>query len=202
MRLPRITGWIRQIAPEEDKNWNLPNGLTVARMLLAPLIVLCLHKDTPRRNRLAASAVAAAAITDFLDGYLARKQGKETRLGQFLDPLADKVCISTAFVMLAARKRLPAWVPGVIIGREALITLFRIYAGSRGSSVPASMWGKLKTNSQLLALMAVILDGDTGSGSALRRLAVDLAVLLTLYSGMDYILKARKYLEAGKENGG
>lgn len=202
MQSPRIAGWLRQIAPEEDKNWNLPNGLTVARMLLAPLIVLCLLKDTPRRNRLAASAVAAAAITDFLDGYLARKQGKETRLGQFLDPLADKICISTAFLMLALRRRLPYWVPGVIIGREALITLFRIYAGSRGSSVPASIWGKLKTNSQLLALLAVILEEDRDSRLILPRLAVDLAVLLTIYSGMDYILKARKYLEAGKENAG
>jgi len=200
LEFPRVAGWIRKIASEEDKNWNLPNGLTVARMLLAPLIVLCLLKETPRRDKMAASAVAAAAVTDFLDGYIARKQGKETRLGQFLDPLADKVCISTAFVMLAVRRRLPAWVPAVIIGREALITLFRVYAGSKGSSVPASLWGKLKTNSQLLALMAVILDHDSGPRLFLRRASVDLAVFLTLYSGMDYILKARKYLDAGKVN--
>jgi CDP-diacylglycerol--glycerol-3-phosphate 3-phosphatidyltransferase len=179
-----------------EDNWNLPNALTFSRMLMAPVIVFLLSEDGRFRNQLAAATVGAAAFTDFLDGHLARKQGKETRLGQFLDPLADKICISTAFVMLSVRNRLPAWVPSVIIGREALITLFRVYAGSQGSSVPASIWGKLKTNSQLITLLMVILEKNEPSYAALKKVTVDLSVALTLYSGLDYMRKARQYLEA------
>jgi CDP-diacylglycerol--glycerol-3-phosphate 3-phosphatidyltransferase len=178
-----------------EENWNLPNALTFSRVLMAPLIVYLLSDDDRARNSMAALTLAAAAVTDFLDGHLARKRGTVTSLGQFLDPLADKVCISTAFIMLAARRRMAAWVPGVIIGREVLITLFRVYAGSRGSSVPASIWGKLKTNSQLLAVLLAIMERDTPSYAARKRVAVNLAVILTIYSGLDYMLKAGRYLD-------
>ncbi len=178
-----------------EDNWNLPNALTFSRVLIAPVIVFLLSDDDRRKNTLAALAVGTAAFTDFLDGHLARKQGKETRLGQFLDPLADKICISTTFVMLSIRGRIPAWVPGVIIGREALMTLFRVYAGARGSSVPASIWGKLKTNSQLLALLLLILEKEEPSYAALEKVTVALAVALTLYSGLDYMVKAKRYLD-------
>jgi CDP-diacylglycerol--glycerol-3-phosphate 3-phosphatidyltransferase len=190
----RGKGKLSQIRLED--NWNLPNALTFSRVLMAPAIVYLLSHEDRYRDLLAAMTVGVAAFTDFLDGHLARKQGKETKLGQFLDPLADKICISTAFVMLAVKGRLPAWVPGVIIGREALITLFRIYAGSQGSSVPASIWGKLKTNSQLIALLMVMLEKDEPSYAAMEKAAVNMAVALTLYSGLDYMLKANRYLEA------
>ncbi len=175
-------------------NWNLPNGLSVSRILLAPVIAIFLRDDDRTRNAAAAAAVLAAAATDFLDGHLARKQGKETRLGQFLDPLADKICLSTAFVMLSVRKRLPAWIPALIIGREGLITLFRVYVGKRGSSVPASIWGKLKTNAQLLALLLVIMERREEPYLSLEKAAVALAVALTIYSGIDYMIKANRYL--------
>jgi CDP-diacylglycerol--glycerol-3-phosphate 3-phosphatidyltransferase len=178
-----------------EDNWNLPNALTLSRVFIAPLIAFLLSEDDRARNTLAAVAVCAAASTDFLDGHMARKQGKETKLGQFLDPLADKIFISTTFVMLAIRRRIPAWVPGVIIGREVLMTLFRVYAGSRGSSVPASIWGKLKTNSQLIAVLLVIMKKEEPVYANLEKLAVNLAVLLTLYSGMDYMFKAGRYLD-------
>jgi CDP-diacylglycerol--glycerol-3-phosphate 3-phosphatidyltransferase len=178
-----------------EDNWNLPNALTFSRILLAPVIAHYLGDNDRASNSKAAVAMGAGALTDFLDGHLARMLGKETRLGQFLDPLADKVFISTAFVMLSIRRRLPAWVPGIIIGREVLITLFRIYAGSRGSSVPASIWGKLKTNSQLLAVILVIMERDEPSYAAMEKAAVALAVALTLYSGLDYMLKASRYLD-------
>ena len=198
MPFPVLSRAMSKITSAEDDNWNLPNALTMARIVIAPLIVILLMDEDRRRDRLAAAAVAVAALTDFLDGFVARKQGKETRLGQFLDPLADKICISTAFLMLAKRRRLPAWVPGVIIGREVAITLFRVYAGARGGSVPASIWGKLKTNSQLLALLLVILEKDTSPRRATQKAAVALAVFLTLYSGLDYMLKARRYLGEGE----
>jgi len=191
--LKRSKSKLGQIRAEE--NWNLPNALTLSRVFMAPAIVFFLSRDGRFKNALAATTVGAAAFTDFLDGHVARRQGQETSLGQFLDPLADKICISTAFVMLAVRNRIPSWVPGVIIGREALITLFRIYAGSQGSSVPASIWGKLKTNSQLIALLMVILEKEDPSYMKLEETAVNLSVVLTLYSGLDYMLKARRYLE-------
>ncbi len=179
--------------------WNLPNALTLSRVLLAPLIAFLLSEDDRLKNDLAAATVLTAAFTDFLDGHLARKQGKETRLGQFLDPLADKICISTSFVMLAVRRRLPSWVPGVIIGREIFITLFRVYAGTRGSSVPASIWGKLKTNSQLITVLLTIMKRDDPAYKAVEKAAVYLSVALTLYSGLDYILKAGDYLDVPED---
>lgn len=189
--------WDWEQVRRED-NWNIPNALTASRIAMAPLIAFLLLDDDRLKNALAAGTVGAAALTDFLDGYVARRQGKETRLGQFLDPLADKICISTAFVMLSLRGRLPAWVPGVIIGREGLMTLFRVYAGKRGASVPASMWGKLKTNSQLIALQLLIIERHDPGYLALRRAAVAAAVALTIYSGLDYMFKAGRYLEVAK----
>ncbi len=124
----------QEVRADPAGNLNIPNALTALRILLAPAIVLLLMDDDRLRNSMAAGTIGLAALTDFLDGFVARKQGRETSLGQFLDPLADKICISSAFVMLAVKGRLSSWVPGVIIGREALITLFRVYAGSRGSS--------------------------------------------------------------------
>lgn len=185
--------WEKEEAGAEN-NFNLPNSLTVLRILFAPAIVLMLLDEDRLRNSMAAATVGLAALTDFLDGYVARKQGSETRLGQFLDPLADKICISTTFVMLSIKGRLSSWVPGVIIGREAFITLFRVYAGSQGSSVPASIWGKLKTNAQLIALIMIIMHSDAAWYERLERNAVTLAVALTLYSGFDYISRASSYL--------
>ena len=144
--------------------------------------------------------MGAAALTDFLDGHLARKHGQETRLGEFMDPLADKVFISASFLMLALRKRVPGWVPVTIIGREAAITLFRIYAGAQGASVPASIWGKLKMNSQLLALVLSILDDDSNSLEDMKKVALVFTVILTLYSGLDYFVKAGKYLDTPEES--
>lgn len=165
---------------------------------MSPVIALLLLDEDRFKDTLAAGAVCGAALTDFLDGFLARKQGKETKLGQFLDPLADKIYISSSFAILSKRGRIPAWIPGVIIGRELLITAFRLYAGSRGSSVPASMWGKLKTNSQLLALLLVILDRERALSSRMETTVVTLAVALTLYSGLDYLLKAGRYIQASE----
>ena len=144
--------------------------------------------------------MGGAALTDFLDGHLARKHGQETRLGEFMDPLADKVIISASFLILAVRKRVPSWVPATVIGREVAITLFRIYAGSRGASVPASIWGKLKMNVQLLALVLSILDDDGSSYEYLKKTTLTLMVILTLYSGLDYFVKAGKYLNAPEES--
>jgi CDP-diacylglycerol--glycerol-3-phosphate 3-phosphatidyltransferase len=175
-------------------NCNLPNALTLSRIALTPVIVRLLADESRSKDRAAATVLGTAALTDLLDGYLARKQGKETRLGQFLDPLADKIYISSTFLVLSGKRRIPAWIPAVVIGRELAITAFRVYAGLKGREVPASIWGKLKTNSQLLALMLAILDHGSETFPRLKKASLGAAVALTLYSGMDYLLKAGQYL--------
>jgi CDP-diacylglycerol--glycerol-3-phosphate 3-phosphatidyltransferase len=185
----------------ENHSWNLPNTLTVTRIALAPVIALLLAREDRFRDSVAALALCAAALTDFMDGYIARKQGKETRMGQFLDPLADKICISSAFLMLSRKKRLPHWVPGVIIGREALITLFRLYTGIKGAVVPASIWGKLKTNSQLAALLLIIMDDRENTHENMKKASLAIALALTVYSGFDYLAKANIYLKTSEDDG-
>ncbi len=182
-------------------NWNLPNALSVIRMLLTPLAIVLLVRDTTSTNIAAALAMGACGLTDMLDGRIARGRGIVTRLGAFLDPLADKVYIGGALIALAAMGRISAWIPALILFREIGITLFRVYAESRHVSVPASMLGKLKTNVQLLAILVSILDYHIGSRLILPQTLMWLAVAITLVSGADYLLKSRKILAKSPSRG-
>ncbi len=141
-----------------------------------------------------AAIFALAGLTDFLDGYLARKTGQVTRLGQFLDPLADKIYISTALLMLAYLGRAGWWVPGVIIGREMAITALRVYAGKRGVAVPASMAAKLKTNTQIIMIILLMLHIRIDGAYLHEEIAIWLAVVMTVYSGLDYLVNVERYL--------
>jgi len=179
---------------------NLPNALTASRILASPLFIVLLWKPGPWSDLAAALLFGAAGATDFLDGWLARRMGMVTRLGQFLDPLADKIYISTALVMLARLGRMGWWVPAVIIGRELAITVFRVYAGRKGVSVPASLAAKLKTNVQIIMIVMLMLHLRAGGPSSAEpylheTIAVWLAVALTVYSGLEYLVKMDRYLE-------
>jgi CDP-diacylglycerol--glycerol-3-phosphate 3-phosphatidyltransferase len=173
---------------------NLANLLTLSRILVSPLFVYLLRDYRRNRKYLAAMLFAAAGLTDYLDGQVARKRGMVTRLGQFLDPLADKVYISTPLIMLAWLGRVKRWVPAVIIGREAVITGFRIYANRQGVSVPATRIAKLKTNAQILAIVLLMLDFRINDSDRHQDAAVWLAVFLTVYSGINYIVNIERYL--------
>jgi CDP-diacylglycerol--glycerol-3-phosphate 3-phosphatidyltransferase len=177
---------------------NLPNLLTVARIATAPAIAALLSRERKATDELAAGTIALAALTDYLDGYLARRWNQVTSLGQFMDPLADKIYISTSYLMLVKRGELDFWVPAVIIGREIAITLFRAYAGSRGSSVPASMLGKLKANFQLLSLLLSIPKREGRAWRVARKLSLATALFFTIYSGWDYVSRSRFYLREEK----
>ena len=177
---------------------NLPNLLTVARIATAPAIAALLSRERKAMDELAAGTIALAALTDYLDGYLARRWNQVTSLGQFMDPLADKIYISTSYLMLVKRGELDFWVPAVIIGREIAITLFRAYAGSRGSSVPASMLGKLKANFQLLSLLLSIPEREGRAWRVARKLSLAAALFFTIYSGWDYVSRSRFYLREEK----
>jgi CDP-diacylglycerol---glycerol-3-phosphate 3-phosphatidyltransferase len=174
---------------------NLPNFLTVLRILLVPVIVVALLAETPNGDTLAAIIFALAAVTDTLDGYIARSRGSITTFGKLMDPIADKLLIIAPLILLVSLNRLAAWVAMVIIAREFAVTALRMVAAEQGVVIAASPLGKLKTISQVAAIFALIAFTPTP-------LAVDVlvyvAVAVTLVSGADYFFGLRKRIsEAG-----
>ena len=168
---------------------NVPNVLTVLRILLVPVLVVALLGDTSNGDVLAAVVFALASLTDFVDGYLARSRGSVTTFGKLMDPVADKLLIVAALVSLVSLNRLAAWVAMVIIAREFAVTALRMGATQTGVVVAASMSGKLKTCVQIAAILAVI----AVHGHPLWvDLLVYAAVLITVMSGLDFFFGLRR----------
>jgi len=186
---------------------NLANGLTIFRILLIPVfMVFLLGLDVIPPEVSAALAVAVfavAAVTDTLDGYFARSRNAVTVLGQFLDPLADKLLISAALISLVSLDRLSAWLAMVIIAREFAVSGLRLVAAAESIVIPASPLGKVKTFSQIVAVVALILPGFAFIwGRPLSWYLIYLAALLTIISGIDYFLKARDWVKAPEQVSG
>ena len=135
---------------------NLPNVLTVLRIMLVPVVVVALLGNTPAGDVLAAVVFALASLTDFVDGRLARARGSITTFGKLMDPLADKLLIIAALLSLVSLNRLEAWVAMVIITRELAVTVLRLGATQAGVVMEASMFGKVKTCMQIAAILALI----------------------------------------------
>jgi len=176
---------------------NLPNSITIFRILLIPVFMTLLLASVPHGEVLAAAVFALAAASDSLDGYFARRRSEKTALGAFLDPSAAKLLVTAALVALIQLDKLSAWVAMVIIAREFAVSGLRMVAAAEHVIVPASRWGKAKTASQMLAIFALLL--EPGWGVAGRRVSwylLALAVVLTVVSGADYFLKARDGLPA------
>src|SRR5215212_2093507 len=175
---------------------NLPNFLTLVRILMVPVVVVALLAETPNADMLAAIVFAVAAFTDGLDGYIARSRGSVTTLGKLMDPLADKLLIIAPLVSLVSLGRIAAWVAMVIIAREFAVTALRMVAAEQGVVISASSLGKVKTVMQVAAILAAIAFDPTP-------LAVDLllyaAVAVTLASGADYFFGLRKCLTEARE---
>ncbi len=168
---------------------NLPNVLTVLRIMLVPVLVVALLGNTPSGDVLAAVVFALASLTDFVDGYLARARDSITTFGKLMDPLADKLLIVGALLSLVSLHRLEGWVAMVIIARELAVTVLRANAGQSGVVIAASMFGKVKTCVQIAAILAVI----AVHGSPLWvSLLVYLAVAITVLSGLDYFRRATR----------
>ncbi len=168
---------------------NLPNVLTVLRIMLVPVVVVALLGNTPSGDVLAAVVFALASLTDFVDGYLARARGSITTFGKLMDPLADKLLIVGALLSLVSLHRLEGWVAMVIIARELAVTVLRANAGQSGVVIEASMFGKVKTCVQIAAILAVI----AVQGSPLWvSLLVYLMVAITVLSGLDYFRRATR----------
>lgn len=170
---------------------NLPNVLTVLRIMLVPVLVVALLGNTPSGDVLAAVVFALASLTDFVDGYLARSRGSITNFGKLMDPLADKLLIIAALLALVSLDRLAAWVAMVIITRELAVTVLRMGATQAGVVMAASMFGKVKTCLQIAAILAVIAVHRQPLWVALL---LDLTVLVTVLSGLDYFFGLRRRL--------
>ena len=165
------------------------------RILLAPILVLLVLSRDDAAGSLAAAVFVFGALTDGLDGYLARRYAGSTRIGVWLDPLADKVLVSAPIIALAAIEEFPVWAAIVIVGRELAVSLFRAWLGGRGIGMPASAWGKAKTAVQMVLVPLYLLPLGSGADAA-KRVVLGLAVALTLWSGLDYVLRAGRRVEA------
>ena len=174
---------------------NLPNSLSITRIFLVPLLVVVLLTKFEgrmilgvRKELVGAAIFGIASITDWLDGYVARRRGQVTSLGQFIDPFADKLLTIAAFISLVQMGLAPAWMVAIIIGREFAVTALRGLAHSRGASMPASPLGKIKMVSQIVAILALILGKDHLRGFAvIGQFALWVVVLTALVSGADYV---------------
>jgi CDP-diacylglycerol--glycerol-3-phosphate 3-phosphatidyltransferase len=174
---------------------NVPNALTLLRILLVPVLVVALLDATSSGDLLAAIVFAAASVTDAIDGWLARRHSAVTTFGKLMDPVADKLLIVAALIALVSLSRVPAWVAMVIIAREFAVTATRMAATGQGVVIAANWWGKAKTIVQVAAIFFAIAYDPTP-------LAVDLllytAVAITLVSGVDYFFGLRRLMREGE----
>jgi CDP-diacylglycerol--glycerol-3-phosphate 3-phosphatidyltransferase len=171
---------------------NVPNVLTLVRILAVPVLVVALLDETPDGDVIAAAVFALAALTDGLDGYIARRRQQVTTFGKLMDPLADKLLVVAALVSLVSLDRLDAWIAMVIIARELAVTGLRGVAAEQGVVIAASWLGKAKTLLQVAAIICLIAFDPSPIWVDLLLYA---AVAMTVISGVDYFLGFRKRIE-------
>lgn len=194
---------------------NLANKLTIFRMILVPIMVVFAYLPIegnafgtliPITMVIMNAIFIIASITDKLDGYIARSRNQVTTFGKFLDPLADKILVLAAMVILVEKAKLPAWVPIIVLTREFIVSGFRLVAAEKGGLViAASIWGKLKTVTQMIAIIFMFVDIGTFfefmsgnlSGTYLiiniiSSVIMAISVVATIFSGIDYLLKGKE----------
>lgn len=175
---------------------NLPNKLTLLRVIMIPFFVVFMLMDGMASARYIALALfVVASFTDFLDGNIARKHNLVTNFGKFMDPLADKLLVCSALICLIETGQLPAWYVIIIIAREFIISGFRLIASDNGIVIAASYWGKFKTVSQMIMIILMIL--NIPALSMVTTLFYWIALILTVVSLVDYIKKNFQVLSQG-----
>jgi CDP-diacylglycerol--glycerol-3-phosphate 3-phosphatidyltransferase len=185
-----------------SSQFNLANVITISRILLIPVFLVLLLSGIPAPYGDIAAAVVfiLAAATDKLDGYVARRNKQITTLGEFLDPLADKLLIAAALIALVSQGRIAAWVAMLIIGREVAVSVLRIVGVSQGVSIPADRYGKLKTVLQIVYVVYVLVPTDkiadlikvsTDVATIIQWVLAGVVVVVTLASGVRYFMNAR-----------
>lgn len=180
---------------------NLPNALTLSRIFLVPLLVVVLLTRSEGRvilgvdeELVGAAIFAIASFTDWLDGFLARRRKQVTAFGQIIDPLADKLLTTAAFISLVQMGIAPAWMVAVIIGRELAVTALRSVAYARGTLLPASPLGKAKMMAQVVAILALILGDRHWRGFlAIGHVALWVVVVTALVSAADYVRRVNMF---------
>lgn len=178
---------------------NLPNKLTTFRVLLIPFFVVFMLMDVTAYDKWIALLVfIIASLTDLLDGYIARKYNLVTNFGKFMDPLADKLLVCSAMICLIETGQLAAWIVIVIIAREFIISGFRLVASDNGVVIAASYWGKFKTTFQMLMVIVLILDIPHPFFQILGVILTYVALILTIVSLVDYIVKNKDVLKEQK----
>ena len=196
---------------------NLPNKLTVFRIILVPIMVIIPFLGIngnllgiPVEWIIIDIIFIIASLTDKLDGFLARKNNQVTAFGKFLDPLADKILVLAAMMMLVEEQKLPAWIPIIVLAREFMVSGYRLIAVEQGGEViAASKWGKLKTVTQMIAIILAFLDlnsfgdcftGNLQGGDLILNLIVTIMMIIqviaTIFSGIDYMKGAKKYIRS------
>ena len=176
---------------------NLPNKLTILRVIMIPFFVFfMLWPVVPYSNIIAVVIFCVASFTDFLDGYLARRDGLVTNFGKFMDPLADKLLVGAALICLIETGQLPALVVIIIISREFIISGFRLIASDNGVVIAASYWGKFKTVSQMVMVIVLIL--NIPALAMVGQILIWVSTILTVVSLVDYIVKNKDVLKDTK----
>ena len=176
---------------------NLPNKLTVLRVIMIPFFVLFMLTDLAgaASKYIALAVFCVASFTDFLDGYLARRDNLVTNFGKFMDPLADKLLVCSALICLIPQGKLETWIVLVIIAREFIISGFRLVASDNGVVIAASYWGKFKTVSHMSMIILLIL--DLPFLWIVSEIVKWIAVVLTIVSLVDYVVKNKQVLTQG-----
>ena len=184
---------------------NLANKITITRILLIPIFLICITiKHIPYGTSIATIIFIIAALTDSLDGYIARSRKQVTNLGKFMDPLADKLLVTTALIVLVGFKMIPGWITIIIISRELAVTGLRAIAAAEGRVIAASNWGKAKTVTQIIAIVFALINLNHGYValvsltnlpifdkfvSLMTNTTIVIALIITIISGVDYFIK-------------
>ena len=196
----------------KKKKANLPNILTVVRILMVPIFVVLMALDGVwgYMRYISLGVFALAALTDYLDGIIARKKGIVTRFGKLMDPLADKILVSAGFIMLTGLDVIPAWVTVIVVARDFLLNTIRMFGTEAGETIAAGVTGKIKTAFQMLTIVLGMIDAQgifafisvgkvMGFGTLLLNVGFSLslafAVIFTLWSCVEYVVKYRKYID-------
>ncbi len=176
---------------------NLPNKLTIFRVILIPFfIVFLLVPITPYDKWIALAIFIIASLTDLLDGKIARKYNLVTNFGKFMDPLADKLLVCSALICLIELNKIPSWMVIIIIAREFIISGFRLVAADNGVVIAASYWGKFKTTFQMVAVCLLIADIEVLR--LVTEIVLWIAVILTVVSLVDYLIKNKDVMKENK----
>ncbi|NLM06208.1 MAG: CDP-diacylglycerol--glycerol-3-phosphate 3-phosphatidyltransferase [Tissierellia bacterium] len=175
---------------------NLANKLTVFRVFLVPIFIIAFYSNFQNTNILAAIIFLIASLTDTLDGYIARKYNLITNFGKFMDPLADKVLVITAMILLVEKNVFPGWILAIVIAREFIVSGIRMMASLSNIAIAAGKTGKLKTATQMFAVILMLLDNFPFgiNGFRLDLIFLYISTILTVISGLEYIIKNKEVL--------